>query len=105
MLSFIKKIFTKGPVTDYKKLYQDGARIIDVRSAAEFKEGHIPGAVNIPLERVGNQLAALKATRKPIITCCRSGSRSAMAKRILGAQGLEVYNGGGWSSLYGKIKG
>jgi rhodanese-related sulfurtransferase len=41
---------------------------------------------------------------KPIITVCRSGSRSGMAKRIIQSAGIEVYNGGPWNVLIEKIK-
>lgn len=40
---------------------------------------------------------------KPIITVCQSGARSGMAKGILKAAGIEVYNGGSWFGLRSKI--
>jgi rhodanese-related sulfurtransferase len=45
----------------------------------------------------------LKKAGKPVITVCRSGSRSGMAKAKLSSSGIEVYNGGGWQSLITKI--
>jgi len=41
--------------------------------------------------------------KKPIITCCASGMRSASAKSILKQNGFEVYNGGGWTALQHKL--
>jgi phage shock protein E len=38
-----------------------------------------------------------------LITVCRSGSRSSMAKSILASAGIEVYNGGPWNSLEKKL--
>lgn len=102
MLGFLKKIFG-GSSTDYRALIDNGAVIIDVRSPAEFREGHIPGSRNIPLEQVGAKAAELKKAGKPVITVCRSGNRSGMAKAKLSAAGIEVYNGGGWQSLITKI--
>lgn len=94
-----------GPETDYKKLVQDGAVILDVRTHSEFQGGHINGAVNIPVQELqhSNLLSGVKKD-KPVITCCASGMRSASAKGILQAKGYtEVYNGGGWMSLRSKL--
>ena len=52
----------------------EGARIIDVRSEAEFSDGHVPGAENIPLNRIPS-LDAPKDT--PLFIYCLSGARSA----------------------------
>lgn len=104
MLEQLKNILGFGPSTDYKLLLEQGATIVDVRTKAEFQNGHIKGAVNIPLNNLSNHYAKLDKT-KPIITCCASGIRSAQAKSILQANGFkEVYNGGGWSGLQQKIK-
>ena len=93
----LEKLF--APKTDYKALLQQGAIIVDVRSAAEFAGGHVKDARNIGLEQVNAQAAALKKLNKPVITCCRSGARSAMATRMLKTAGIEVYNAGPWTSL------
>ena len=104
MLNAIKNLFGLGIKTDYAQLVKDGAVILDVRSKGEFDGGHIRGAVNIPVDQLRNSLNRLKDKRKPIITCCASGMRSASAKSILLASGYaEVYNGGGWSSLQNKL--
>ena len=103
MIAFLKKLLGLGPSTDFKALLKEGAQIIDVRTKAEFDQGHIKGAVNIPLNNLSNHYAKMKKD-KPIITCCASGVRSAQAKNILKANGFSrVYNGGGWSSLKRKI--
>jgi len=102
MLSFLKKIFG-GTSTNYKELVTRGAIIVDVRSAAEYKYGHIPGSKNYPLDNIRNKIPELKKLNKPVITVCRSGARSGMAKGILHAAGIEVYNGGAWTSFKSKI--
>lgn len=103
MKQLIKKIFGKGIRTDYKSLLQNGAQIIDVRTKEEYESGHIKGSVNMPLNNLSNLMNKLKKD-KPIITCCASGMRSAVAKNILKSRGFsEVYNGGGWASLQKKI--
>ncbi|MCZ2083759.1 MAG: rhodanese-like domain-containing protein [Flavobacteriales bacterium] len=101
MLNFIKNLFNSNKV-DYKELYIAGAQIIDVRTPAEFNNGHIKQSTNIPLQKLQSEMKKLDL-KKPIITCCASGMRSASAKSILQQNGFEVYNGGGWSSLQNKL--
>ena len=93
-----------GPKVDYKELIKNGAQIVDVRTKAEYQQGHIKGSINIPLNNLSNHYASLKKD-KPVITCCASGVRSAQGKNILKSNGFtQVYNGGGWMSLQNKIK-
>jgi rhodanese-related sulfurtransferase len=101
MFSFLKKIF--GEPTDFKTLVQNGAVIVDVRTPGEYKTGHIKGSKNMPVDQIKSKVNELKKLGKPVITVCRSGSRSAMAKSILASAGIEVYNGGPWNSLSSKI--
>ena len=68
----------------------EDAIILDVRSMAEFKDGHIVNAVNIPLNGLGSNLKQIEKHRdKPIVTVCRSGSRSGAAGKILRKHGFE----------------
>lgn len=101
MINAIKKMF--GSSTDYKQLMKSGAIIVDVRTEGEFKTGHIEQSINIPLDAISSKIAELKKKNKPIITCCKSGMRSGIAKSTLSAAGLEVYNGGAWNSLLHKL--
>lgn len=104
MLEAIKK-FMGIRTTDYAQLVEQGAIVVDVRTAGEFSQGHIKGSVNIPVDRIALQADQLKARKKPVITCCASGMRSATAKSILESKGIaEVYNGGSWQGLHRKIK-
>lgn len=76
-----------------------GAQMIDVRTSAEFSSGHAAGSVNIPLDRLDGCLKELRRDR-PILVCCATGSRSAMAKTLLERAGFpEVHNAGPWTSL------
>lgn len=103
MIQALKNIFGLGKSVDFKELKAEGAQIVDVRSAGEYKSGHIKGSINIPLDALSRNLSKLNKN-KPVITCCASGMRSASAKGILKSNGFtEVHNGGGWSSLYQKI--
>ncbi len=104
MFQGLKALFGGGPKVDYKVIVKSGAQIIDVRTRGEFQSGHIRGSVNIPLQDLNNRMSKIKKD-KPVITCCASGMRSASAKRVLKSNGFtEVHNGGGWTSLQGKIR-
>ena len=103
MIETIKQLFGLGPKVDYKELIKQGATIVDVRTKAEYQQGHIKGSVNIPLDNLSNHYSKLNKT-KPVLTCCASGMRSAQAKSLLKANGFaEVHNGGGWMSLKNRI--
>lgn len=99
-MGFFQRLFKS---TDYKQLLAEGAIIIDVRSEAEFRSGHITQSKNIPLDQLRKKMDKLPKD-KAIICCCASGMRSATAKGVLQSKGFRpVYNGGGWMSLNGKI--
>jgi rhodanese-related sulfurtransferase len=103
MIKTLKKIFGLGPKVDFADLVKQGAIILDVRSPGEYRQGHIKGSLNTPLNDISNHITKLKKD-STIITCCASGMRSASAKSILKSNGFtQVYNGGGWSSLQNKI--
>lgn len=101
MFDFIKKLLGKE-VVNYKELQNRGAQIIDVRTPAEFSNGNIRNSRNIPLQQLATEMKKLDL-KKPIITCCASGMRSASARSILKENGFEAYNGGGWSALQNKL--
>ena len=97
-------LFSKKIKPDLKAIAKGGAQIIDVRTVEEYKRGHIPGSVNIPLQILQEHIAKIKKDR-PVITCCASGMRSASAKSILKSKGFtDVYNGGGWMHLERMLK-
>ncbi len=103
MIGFFKKLF--APSVDYLQLVVErGAIIIDVRTTAEFKSGHIPTSKNYPLDSLSSRIKDIKAQQKPVITVCQSGMRSANAKGKLKQAGIEAYNGGPWSSLLRKLE-
>jgi rhodanese-related sulfurtransferase len=103
MIGLFTKLFFKTK-TDFTRLMRKGSIIIDVRSAMEYKSGHIKGSENIPLDELNTKIEYLKKLNKPLITVCRSGSRSRMAKSILTANGLVAYNGGSWYLFKRKYK-
>lgn len=102
MFTAIKNLFS-GEKTDLKQIYADGALILDVRMPQEFSQGHIKGAINVPLQTLSKEISLIKKKNKPVITCCLSGARSSSATAMLTQHGIEAYNGGGWQSLQSKI--
>lgn len=91
---------------EFEKAIADGALVVDVRTAAEFSSGHIPGAVNVPVNEIEAAAAAWDKTR-PVALYCATGSRSADAAATLGALGFEsVYDlSGGIMAWEGDIEG
>jgi rhodanese-related sulfurtransferase len=60
--------------------------IVDVRTAGEYESGHIPSALNHPYLDIGNRPPCADKNAS-IIVYCRSGSRSAVARRTLESHG------------------
>lgn len=97
MIKLIKRLFK--PKVDFVKLIKQGALVVDVRTKSEYASGHIDGSKNIPLDKIQTEIKTLKQLNRPIVTVCRSGTRSGLAKSILTSAGLEAYNGGAWTNL------
>jgi phage shock protein E len=75
------------------ELVKSGAKLVDVRSAAEFQSGHLDGAVNIPLPLLTAKASSLGAKELPVVVYCASGTRSALARSALKSQGFtQVFN-------------
>jgi phage shock protein E len=77
-----------------------GARIIDVRTPAEYRDDAYPGAVNIPLPMLPLRLGELEPKDKPVVLYCESGARSSQAVRLLKQAGFtDVINAGGLADM------
>ncbi len=63
--------------------------VLDVRTAAEYAEGHVPGARNIPHTEIAARLAELEGARdSDVVVYCRSGNRTAVALELLRRAGF-----------------
>lgn len=71
-------------VTD---LATEGATVLDVREASEWREGHAPGALHIPGAQLPNRMA--EVPDGPVLVICGSGYRSAIAASLLTAAGRD----------------
>lgn len=72
-----------------RKLASEGALVVDVRTPAEYAQGHVQGAVNIPVQDLGRRLGELGAPEGEIVLYCRSGARSGQALRVLTEAGFK----------------
>ena len=79
---------------------EKGATVIDVRSSWEYADGHVDGAVNIPLDEITQRVSEIQGMKAPYLLYCRSGNRSGMATSILQQSGVDqVFNGGGLADM------
>lgn len=77
------------PPEDAHALVQKGALLLDVRSPDEFAAGHLPGAVNVPVDRLEASLKEVGAPERPVVVYCHSGRRSRWAAEILQKNGFK----------------
>lgn len=82
------------PLQATQLINREDAVVVDVRPIADFNNGHIVNAINIPSTALKNQISVVtKHKGKPIIVACRSGAQSAAACKVLRNAGIEpVYN-------------
>ncbi|MGK5085586.1 rhodanese-like domain-containing protein [Bdellovibrionota bacterium FG-1] len=79
-------------------LLAQGGIVVDVRSPGEYAVKSRPGSRNIPLGEFEKTIVSFDR-EKPIIVCCASGARSAVALGILKRQGFKnIVNAGPWSN-------
>lgn len=79
------------PLADWKHLLPESAVLVDVRDPDEFEEGHIPGAINLPLNELRTRLGELPRDRE-LWLYCRVGQRGYYAARLLLQHGFQVKN-------------
>ena len=72
--------------------------VLDVRTAAEYAEGHIPGSLHVPVDELRERLAELPRDRRPVVVC-KAGLRAYVACRILSQHGFDPIDlTGGWET-------
>lgn len=102
---FKKKYQNISPAKAFEA-QQQGAMLIDVREAGEYRSGHAPGAKHISVQVIERRLGEIPRERQ-IIVVCQSGMRSQRAAEILSRAGFQVLNvsGGmiGWQRAGLKI--
>jgi phage shock protein E len=88
-----------------RQALQEGAVIIDLRTAYEYDQGHIPRSLNIPADRIKANIDRIRDLRRPVILCCSTGAHCWEAAEYLKSAGLtHVINGGNWQNLLRKVQ-
>ena len=88
---------------DLDRLPRDGSvTLLDVRTAAEYGEGHIDGFKHIPVDELRERLVEVEQG-KLVYVICQSGLRSYIACRILSGYGYEAYNFAGGFRFYDTV--
>ena len=82
--------FSQVQVSEVRDLVESGAYFVDVREENEFANGHIKGAVNIPLSQLRERMSEIPKD-KPVYVHCRSAQRSYNAVMAL--------QGSGWDNV------
>jgi len=77
---------------------QKGAFVLDVRTPAEWAEGHVKGSKMITLNDIQQKIGEIKSWDKPLVVVCRSGGRAGSALSYLKSEGIDAINGGAWQN-------
>ena len=77
--------------------HADGAAVIDVREPGEYVDGHVPGAVLMPMGQLPSRSAELERSR-PVYVICASGSRSSAMADFLRHAGFDARSVAGGTS-------
>lgn len=100
--------FLKGPdINQGVKEYSttDDAVLLDVLTPDEYRQGHIPGSKNVPLQSIDKVAGMIDNKATPIFVHCLSGARSRQAAAVLQQLGYtNVKNIGGISAYAGKVE-
>lgn len=83
----------------------DGAILLDVRTPQEYREGHIPGSKNVPLQQLDNIRSVVENKDTVLFVYCYSGARSRQATGMLRQMGYaNVNNIGGIAAYTGEVE-
>ena len=84
-------------------LPRDGSvTLLDTRTPAEFRRGHIEDFINIPVDDLRDRIGEIPSG-KPVYVICQSGLRSYIATRILSGYGFDAYNFSGGFRFYDTV--
>ena len=103
IFDFWKQPDINGGVEDFRKA--SGAVLVDVRTPEEYREGHIVGSRNIPLQQLEEITAVAENKETALYVYCRSGGRSRQAAALLQRMGYSnVRNIGGIAAYSGILE-
>ena len=103
IFDFFKQPDINQGVQEYKNAA--GAVLLDVRTPQEYREGHIPGSQNVPLQQLDKVDEVTENKDTVLYVYCHSGARSRQAVSLLQAMGYtNVHNIGGIAAYSGKVE-
>ena len=103
IFDFFKQPDINQGVQEYKNAA--GAVLLDVRIPQEYREGHIPGSQNVPLQQLDKVEEETENKDTILYVYCRSGARSRQAVSLLKHMGYtNVHNIGGIAAYSGKVE-
>ena len=100
---FLKQPDINKGVADFHNT--EGAILVDVRTPQEYREGHIPGSANVPLQTIDKVTSIAENKDTVLYVYCYSGARSRQATAMLQHMGYtNVQNIGGIAAYHGKVE-
>lgn len=103
----IFSLFAGTNINEGIKQYEaaENGVLLDVRTAGEYRSGHIPGSINLSVDNIDKAAKVLPDKSKEIFVYCLSGARSSQAVNFLKRSGYEnVNNIGGLNRYKGKLE-
>ena len=101
--NFLKAPDINQGVAEYNAV--PGAILLDVRTPQEYRDGHIPGSKNVPLQSLGAVGSVPAGKDAPLFVYCHSGARSGQAVKLLTRMGYaNAKNIGGIAAYTGKVE-
>ena len=102
IFDFFKQPDINRGVQDFRET--EGAVLVDVRTPQEYREGHIPGSQNVPLQQLDSVDEVADNADTALYVYCHSGARSRQAAAMLQRMGYtNVHNIGGIAAYQGKV--
>ena len=103
IFDFFKQPDINKGILEYRNT--DGAVLLDVRTPQEYREGHVPGSKNVPLQQLDKISSVIDNKNVPMFVYCYSGGRSRQATSMLQHMGYtNVQNIGGIAAYSGKVE-
>ena len=103
ILDIFKRPDINAEVEEYRN--NPGALLVDMQGADEYRQGHIPGSVNLPLPSLSGRKSIGVGKDSPVYVYCLSGARSSQAAAILRRMGYNnVKNIGGIAGYKGEVE-
>ena len=103
LFNFLKQPDINQGVKEFRQ--REGALLLDVRTPQEYREGHIPGSKNVPLQTIDKISSVADNKNIPLFVYCYSGGRSRQATAMLQHMGyITVQDIGGITAYSGKVE-